>query len=140
MPITHGSIETRYGSESGRPGQPGLAGFGHGLPDAAGQRLHVLPCLLRRQGDDDRARRHARQRGQGLPGHGRPAGPGPTPGPADRLPGPVLAARDLFQVVDDDRGVTVDYIGKGVANLEIYDESAVAKKYDIPGTSYAAFA
>ena len=52
----------------------------------------------------------------------------------------VTGDRDLFQVVDDARGVTVDYIGKGVANLEIYDESAVAKKYDIPGRSYAAFA
>src|SRR3984957_13065726 len=52
----------------------------------------------------------------------------------------VTGDRDLFQVVADDRRVTVDYIGKGVANLEIYDESAVAKKYDIPGRSYAAFA
>ncbi|HEX5289823.1 MAG TPA: 5'-3' exonuclease, partial [Streptosporangiaceae bacterium] len=52
----------------------------------------------------------------------------------------VTGDRDLFQVVDDDRQVTVDYIGRGVANLEIFDEAAVAKKYDIPGTSYAAFA
>src|SRR5215472_16220668 len=52
----------------------------------------------------------------------------------------VTGDRDLFQVVDDDRSVTVDYIGKGVANLEIYDESVIAKKYDIPGRSYASFA
>jgi 5'-3' exonuclease len=52
----------------------------------------------------------------------------------------VTGDRDLFQVVDDDRAVIVDYIGRGVANLEIFDEAAVAKKYDIPGTSYAAFA
>lgn len=52
----------------------------------------------------------------------------------------VTGDRDLFQVVDDDRQVRVDYIGRGVANLEIFDEAAVAKKYDIPGTSYAAFA
>jgi 5'-3' exonuclease len=52
----------------------------------------------------------------------------------------VTGDRDLFQVVDDARLVTVDYIGKGVANLEIFNEAAVAAKYDIPGKSYAAFA
>jgi 5'-3' exonuclease len=52
----------------------------------------------------------------------------------------VTGDRDLFQVVADDRHVTVDYIGRGVANLEIFDEGSVAKKYDIPGRSYAAFA
>jgi 5'-3' exonuclease len=52
----------------------------------------------------------------------------------------VTGDRDLFQVVDDARRVTVAYIGKGVANLEIFDEEAVAAKYDIPGKSYAAFA
>jgi 5'-3' exonuclease len=52
----------------------------------------------------------------------------------------VTGDRDLFQVVDDARQVTVAYIARGVANLEIFDEAAVAAKYHIPGRSYAAFA
>ena len=53
---------------------------------------------------------------------------------------PVTGDRDLFQLVDDARGIRVAYIGKGVANLELMDEAAVAAKYQIPGRSYAAFA
>jgi 5'-3' exonuclease len=52
----------------------------------------------------------------------------------------VTGDRDLFQLVDDERHIVVDYIGKGVANLELMDEAAVAAKYQIPGRSYAAFA
>jgi 5'-3' exonuclease len=52
----------------------------------------------------------------------------------------VTGDRDLFQVVDDDRQVAVAYIAKGLANLEVIDEAAVAAKYSIPGKSYAAFA
>jgi 5'-3' exonuclease len=52
----------------------------------------------------------------------------------------VTGDRDLFQVVDDARHVTVAYIARGVANLEMFDEAAVAAKYSIPGRSYAAFA
>jgi 5'-3' exonuclease len=52
----------------------------------------------------------------------------------------VTGDRDLFQLVDDARGVRVAYIGKGVANLELIDEAAVKARYDIPGRSYAAFA
>jgi 5'-3' exonuclease len=52
----------------------------------------------------------------------------------------VTGDRDLFQVVDDARHVEVAYIARGVANLEIFDEAAVAAKYHIPGRSYAAFA
>jgi 5'-3' exonuclease len=52
----------------------------------------------------------------------------------------VTGDRDLFQIVDDGRGIRVAYIGRGVANLEVFDEAAVTKKYDIPGKSYAAFA
>jgi len=52
----------------------------------------------------------------------------------------VTGDRDLFQLVDDERHIKVDYIGKGVANLEQMDESAVSAKYHIPGRSYAAFA
>ncbi|MGQ0630397.1 MAG: 5'-3' exonuclease [Sporichthyaceae bacterium] len=52
----------------------------------------------------------------------------------------VTGDRDLFQLVDDGRGVRVLYIAKGIRNLEIVDESAVSAKYAIPGRAYAAFA
>jgi 5'-3' exonuclease len=52
----------------------------------------------------------------------------------------VTGDRDLFQLVDDARGIKIAYIGKGVANLELMDEAAIAAKYQIPGRSYAAFA
>jgi 5'-3' exonuclease len=62
---------------------------------------------------------------------------------ATRADGPVdvvTGDRDLFQLVDDTRGVRVLYIAKGVRNLQIHDESAVVAKYGIPGRGYAAFA
>jgi 5'-3' exonuclease len=52
----------------------------------------------------------------------------------------VTGDRDLFQLVDDARGIRVAYIGKGVANLELMDEAAIEAKYQIPGRAYAAFA
>jgi len=52
----------------------------------------------------------------------------------------VTGDRDLFQLVDDERHIEIAYIGKGVGNLELMDEAAVAAKYHIPGRSYAAFA
>jgi 5'-3' exonuclease len=52
----------------------------------------------------------------------------------------VTGDRDLFQVVDDARGVRVLYTARGLAKLEILDESAVADRYQIPGDAYAAFA
>jgi 5'-3' exonuclease len=52
----------------------------------------------------------------------------------------VTGDRDLFQVVDDARGIRVAYIGKGVARLELVDEAEVSRRYEIPGRSYAAFA
>jgi 5'-3' exonuclease len=65
---------------------------------------------------------------------------GTLAGGADRPVEVVTGDRDLFQLVDDARQVTVAYIAKGVANLEIIDESAVTGRYGIPGRSYAAFA
>jgi len=62
---------------------------------------------------------------------------------AAREPGPVEVVtgdRDLFQVVDDERGVRVLYIARGVAKLEVVDEAAVTRRYEIPGRAYAAFA
>jgi 5'-3' exonuclease len=52
----------------------------------------------------------------------------------------VTGDRDMFQVVDDARHVRVDYVARGLANLEVVDEAAVTAKYGIPGRSYAAFA
>jgi 5'-3' exonuclease len=64
-------------------------------------------------------------------------------------PGPVEVVtgdRDLFQVVRDDRAVRVLYIGRGVAKLEVVDESWLAAKYGLgssggrAGGAYADFA
>jgi 5'-3' exonuclease len=52
----------------------------------------------------------------------------------------VTGDRDLFQVVDDARGVRVLYTGRGVRNLQVVDEAFVTKKYGIPGRAYADFA
>jgi 5'-3' exonuclease len=52
----------------------------------------------------------------------------------------VTGDRDLFQVVDDARQFRVLYTLRGLARAEVIDESTIAKKYDIPGKSYADFA
>jgi 5'-3' exonuclease len=52
----------------------------------------------------------------------------------------VTGDRDLFQLVDDARGVRVLYTIRGLGRLEPVDEAGVAKKYDIPGKAYADFA
>jgi len=57
-------------------------------------------------------------------------------GPVDVVTGD----RDLFQVVDDERGVRVIYTARGLSKLDVIDEAAVASRYDIPGRAYAAFA
>lgn len=52
----------------------------------------------------------------------------------------VSGDRDLFQLVDDARRVCVIYIGRGVRRYEVIDETAVTRKYGIPGQAYAEFA
>jgi 5'-3' exonuclease len=62
---------------------------------------------------------------------------------ATRARGPVdvvTGDRDLFQLVDDDRGVRVLYTARGIGDIELVDEAAVAAKYGIPGRAYADFA
>jgi 5'-3' exonuclease len=62
---------------------------------------------------------------------------------AARASGPVEVVtgdRDLFQLVDDEREVTVLYTAKGVGRAEVIDEAAVTARYQIPGRAYAAFA
>src|SRR6266545_4869682 len=59
---------------------------------------------------------------------------------AAREPGPVEVAsgdRDLFQVVDDARGVRVLYCGRGVAKLQVCDDSAIRARYGIPAAAFA---
>jgi 5'-3' exonuclease len=52
----------------------------------------------------------------------------------------VTGDRDLFQLVDDARGVRVLYTLRGLGKLEPVTEGEIAKKYDIPGDKYADFA
>lgn len=53
----------------------------------------------------------------------------------------VTGDRDLFQLVDDERGVRVLYTGKGVRNLDIVDQKRLQDRYDVPtGRAYAAMA
>jgi 5'-3' exonuclease len=59
---------------------------------------------------------------------------------ADRPVEVVTGDRDLFQLVDDERQVTILYTARGIGKLEVVDEAAVTKRYDIPGRDYAAFA
>jgi 5'-3' exonuclease len=62
---------------------------------------------------------------------------------AARADGPVdvvTGDRDLFQLVDDARAVRVIYTVRGLQNMDVIDEAAVAAKYDIPGRAYADFA
>jgi 5'-3' exonuclease len=62
---------------------------------------------------------------------------------ATRARGPVdivTGDRDLFQLVDDARGIRVLYTARGIADIESVDEAAVAAKYGIPGRAYAEFA
>jgi 5'-3' exonuclease len=62
---------------------------------------------------------------------------------AGRSPDPVEVVtgdRDLFQLVDDARGVRILYTLRGLLNMDVIDEAAVQSKYDIPGRAYADFA
>ncbi|GAB3840817.1 hypothetical protein GCM10029963_10330 [Micromonospora andamanensis] len=58
-------------------------------------------------------------------------------------PGPVEVVsgdRDLFQLIDDARGVRLLYVGRGVAKLEDCDDAAVRARYGVPADRYAEFA
>ena len=58
-------------------------------------------------------------------------------------PGPiriVTGDRDLFQLVDDKRKVSVVYLAKGISNHDLVDLNWIANKYGIPGDRYALFA
>jgi 5'-3' exonuclease len=65
---------------------------------------------------------------------------------ATTLPGPVEVVsgdRDLFQLVNDTgdgSAIRLLYCGRGVANLEVYDDPAVQARYGIPAAAYVDFA
>ena len=48
--------------------------------------------------------------------------------------------RDLFQLVDDARGVRILYPVKGVGTLQITDEALLVEKYGVTGAQYVDFA
>ncbi|MFD0313859.1 5'-3' exonuclease [Streptomyces flavalbus] len=52
----------------------------------------------------------------------------------------VTGDRDLYQLVDDARGVRVLYPLKGVGTLQITDESVLREKYGVDGPGYADLA
>lgn len=52
----------------------------------------------------------------------------------------VTGDRDLFQLVDDERGVRVIYTAKGMSNLEIVTDAVVVAKYGVLPGQYADFA
>jgi 5'-3' exonuclease len=53
----------------------------------------------------------------------------------------VTGDRDLFQLVDDERGVTVLYVGRGVRNLEVVDQAWLERRYAVrTGPAYADLA
>jgi 5'-3' exonuclease len=52
----------------------------------------------------------------------------------------VSGDRDLFQLVDDERGTRLLYCGRGVAKLEDSDNAVVEQKYGVPARWYADFA
>jgi 5'-3' exonuclease len=52
----------------------------------------------------------------------------------------VTGDRDLFQVVDDARGVRVLYLGRGVANHDRVDADWVLAKYGVEPSEYVDFA
>lgn len=52
----------------------------------------------------------------------------------------VTGDRDLFQLVDDDRGVRIIYTARGMSNLEIVTDDVVVAKYGVHANQYADFA
>jgi 5'-3' exonuclease len=52
----------------------------------------------------------------------------------------VTGDRDLFQLVDDARGVRVLYPRKGVGDCDVIDEEAIAVRYGVRAGQYADFA
>lgn len=57
--------------------------------------------------------------------------------------GPIIIAtgdRDLFQLVDDAKPISVAYLAKGISSHELVDLSWISQRYSIPGERYALMA
>jgi len=52
----------------------------------------------------------------------------------------VTGDRDLFQLIDDARGVRVIYTGRGMSNLEVLTDAKLVEKYGVTPAQYADFA
>jgi 5'-3' exonuclease len=52
----------------------------------------------------------------------------------------VTGDRDLFQLIDDSRGVRVIYTGRGMSNLEVLTDGGLVAKYGVRPEQYADFA
>ncbi|MBG6239501.1 5'-3' exonuclease [Mycetocola sp. CAN_C7] len=52
----------------------------------------------------------------------------------------VTGDRDLFQLIDDARGIRVIYTARGMSNLEVLTEESVLAKYGVTAGQYADFA
>jgi 5'-3' exonuclease len=52
----------------------------------------------------------------------------------------ITGDRDLFQLVDDVRGVRVLYPIKGVGTLQITNDALLVEKYGVNGSQYVDFA
>ncbi|MEV7825818.1 5'-3' exonuclease [Microbacterium enclense] len=52
----------------------------------------------------------------------------------------VTGDRDLFQLIDDARGIRIVYTARGMSNLETVDDAAVVSKYGVRAAQYADFA
>lgn len=52
----------------------------------------------------------------------------------------VTGDRDLFQLVDDERGIRVIYTARGMSNLELVTDATVVAKYGVLPHQYADFA
>lgn len=52
----------------------------------------------------------------------------------------VTGDRDLFQLIDDERGIRIIYTARGMSNLEIVDDAVVLAKYGVRAAQYADFA
>lgn len=48
--------------------------------------------------------------------------------------------RDLFQLVDDQKPISVAYLAKGIASHELVDREWISQRYEIPGERYALMA
>lgn len=105
---------------------------GDQVPDALSAQLPLIDAVLDAVG-------LART---GVPGYeaddviGTLAVRGAAKGPVDIVTGD----RDLFQLVDDRPPVAVLYTARGIRNLQVMDEAAVAAKYGIPGRGYGEYA